>query len=341
MGKDPGVPNGYETGPVAVVNGRAVGEPRKHSNHTFYGPGYAIAHPGIFPHNPEAERWTAEEWLQFDYRGGWGTPEFEDRIEAGELDIEFPDVWDDFVDREDARLVIEENIGKLEVKRDLRVAVMENSSRIDGPFFDSARQAGQGLQFHYVVTNTNSGHNLPSGSLGAQPEIWLNVALVDPDGNNVWESGYVDSHGDMADEHSLDVLAGELPFDSQLFNLQTKFLTMNVKGTEREMYLPVNFDVDQLPLLRPPQQPVSVMNRPPFVRMEARSLPPLGSRKANYSVPAAAMSKPGKYTLSVRLRSRAEPIYFMKFVDGTDDMEQSMNEWMIDIHPSAVQFEVR
>ena len=35
--------------------------------------------------------------------------------------------------------------------------------------------------------------------LGAQPEIWLNVALVGPDGKTVWESGYVDSHGDMAD----------------------------------------------------------------------------------------------------------------------------------------------
>ena len=341
MGKVPGVPAGYETAPAAIVNGNAINPNRKHANHTFFGPGYAIAHPGIFPHNPEAERWTPQEWLEFDYRAQWGMEEFEDKVEEEEITAEFPEAWSDRDDREEAREIIDQNIAKLEVKRQLRREVMENTSKIEGPFFNSDRKAGEGMAFHYVITNTNSGHNLPSGSLGAQPEIWLNVALVDPDGERVWESGYVDSHGDMADEHSLDVLAGKLPFDSQLFNLQTKFLTTNVKGTDREMYLPVNFDVDQLPLLRPPQQPVSVMNHPPFVRMEGRSMPPLSSRKAEYSVPADVMKKPGKYTLAVRLRSRAEPIYFMKFVEGTDDMEQAMNEWMVDIHPQAVSFEVQ
>jgi len=145
----------------------------------------------------------------------------------------------------------------------------------------------------------------------------------------------------MADLHSLDVRAGKLRRDSQLFNLQTKFLTTNVKGTEREMYLPVNFDIDPLPFLRPPGQPVTVMNHPPFVRMEQRSIPPLGSRTANYRVPAAALAQPGKYRLSARLRSRAEPIYFMRFVGSTIDMEQSMNEWMLDIHPYTVEFEVK
>lgn len=341
MGKEPGVPAGYATGPAAVVNGKAINEGRKHANHTFYGPGYAIAHPGIFPHNPDAENWSAEEWLQFDYRADWGKEEFEDKVEEEELKVEFPEAWSERDDREEAREVIEANIAGLEVKRELRKDVMENTSKIEGPFFDSDRKSGEGLSFHYVITNTNSGHNLPSGSLGAQPEIWFNVALIDPDGERVWESGYVDSNGDMADEHSLDVLAGKLPFDSQLFNLQTKFLTTNVKGTDREMYLPVNFDFDQLPLLRPPQQPVTVMNHPPFVRMEGRSLPPLASRKAEYSVPASAMTKSGTYILAARLRSRAEPIYFMKFVDGTDDMEQAMNEWMVDIHPQAVEFVVK
>jgi hypothetical protein len=107
------------------------------------------------------------------------------------------------------------------------------------------------------------------------------------------------------------------------------------------MYLPVNFDIDQLPMLRPPGQPVSVMNHPPFVRMESRSLAPLGSRTASYRVPGAALAKPGKYKLAVRMRSRAEPIYFMRFVGATIDMEQAMNEWMLDIHPYTVEFEVK
>ena len=154
-------------------------------------------------------------------------------------------------------------------------------------------------------------------------------------------SGYVDSNGDMANIHSLDVLAGRIPRDTQLFNLQTMFLTQNVKGTDREMYLPVNFDVDQLPFIRPASVPTSVLNHPPGIRMEARSIPPLGKRDAKYTVPAELMTQPGKYKLAARLRSRAEPIYFMKFVKATKEMEQAMNEWMLDIHPYSVVFDVR
>ena len=107
------------------------------------------------------------------------------------------------------------------------------------------------------------------------------------------------------------------------------------------MYLPVNLDVDQIPHLRPPTQPVTVMNHPPFVRMEQRSIPPLGSRDATFKIPAKLMTAPGKYKLAVRMRSRAEPIYFMRFVGATTDMERSMNEWMLNIHASSAEFEVK
>ncbi len=345
MGKVPGKPEGYATGPAAdgMRNGKTLNPDRKRTNHSFYGPGYPIAHPGIFPHqNAEGtEEWTVERWLKFDYRAKWGSDEFEEAVESGKRKVKFPEEWADAEDRKKAWSVVEDNLKLLEQKKEQRRQVMENGSRIDGPFFAAEAKAGQALRFSYKVTNTDSGHNLPSGSLGAQPELWLNVALIGPDGKRVWESGYVDGNGDMADLHSLDVRAGKIPHDGQLFNLQTKFLTTNVKGTEREMYLPVNLDIDQLPFLRPPGQPVSVMNHPPFVRMEQRSLPPLGSRVASYTVPAEAMLKPGKYRLAVRMRSRAEPIYFMRFVGATPDMERSMNEWMLDIHPYSVDFEAK
>jgi nitrate/TMAO reductase-like tetraheme cytochrome c subunit len=344
MGKTPGKAEGYATGPVAegMTGGSQFFPKRKRTNHAFYGPGYPIAHPGIFPHNKEApEEWTIERWLKFDYRAKWGSADFERDLQQGRRKVNFPKEWADAGDRAQAWQVVESNLEKIEEKKKQRKEVMENGSRIDGPFFRSDLKSGSALRFSYKVSNTDPGHNLPSGSLGAQPEIWLNVALTDPDGRRVWESGYLDSLGDMADLHSLDVRAGRLKHDDQLFNLQTKFLTTNVKGTDREMYLPVNFDIDQLPFLRPPGQPVSVMNHPPFVRMEQRSLPPLGSRMADYTVPAAAITKPGRYKLSVRLRSRAEPIYFMRFVNATRDMEQAMNEWMLDIHPYTVEFEVK
>lgn len=508
MGKVPGVASGYETAPSAIVNGVEINPGRRHSNHAFYGPGYPIAHPGIFPHNPDAADWGMEEWLMFDYRSGWGMEEFEDEVadiadafdslqialdplgggfeaywaldavqrnvergpigfeteigrsrmleklealdglidpdaeadaldeasdalddiasaaedldadlsdpvqalvseveaiagaaDAGTMDgfddsyealvsrlmdleetpadeaaveelgdlleavraampganpglraaieavrepinIDFPYVWADPGDREDARAIVETNTDSLEAKLELRRQVMENGSHIDGPFFDGPVAVGRDLDFKYVITNTDEGHNLPSGSLGAQPEIWFNVALIDPDGVNIWESGYVDANGDFADNHSLEVAAGTIPYDSQLMNLQTKFLTTNVKGTDREMYLPVSFDIDQRPLLRPAGVPTTVLNHPPFVRMEGRSIPPLGSRDAEYSIPGELITKPGTYRLAARLRSRAEPIYFMRFVGATSDMEQSMNQWMLDIHPYTVEFAV-
>jgi hypothetical protein len=512
MGKVPGRAEGYTTAPSAIVNGVSINPNRRHSNHAFYGPGYPVAHPGTFPHNPEAERWTIQEWLKFDFRAKWGSEDFEESIEnytegfddldaaleglggniasldaletleaaiargqtafirqesleqlKGALDsletavdssalddkirelneavaglsnavqgsksatapkslnrlakaigplktsakekagtfaaayetlkilfrrtegaeneknrgdavtklavavanlrqsmpaaanaftaevlalkasmgMKFPSVWSDPGDREEAWSVVQANIESLEEKREMRRQVMENGSRIDGPFFESSPKAGSSLDFKYVVTNTDDGHNLPSGSLGAQPEIWMNVALMDPDGKNVWESGYVDSNGDFADVHSLDVAAGKIEYDKQIFNLQTKFLTTNIKGTEREMYLPVNFDIDQRPLLRPSNVPTTILNHAPFVRMEGRSIPPLGKRDAKYSIPGDHLKKKGTYKLAVRLRSRAEPIYFMRFVGATSEMEEAMNEWMLNIHPYTVEFEVK
>ncbi len=341
MGSTPGVANGYATGPAAVIAGVEINPDRKRTNHMFYGPGYPTTHPGVFPHHPEAQRWTIIEWFQFDYRAGWGTPEFEDSLPVDRMRTGFPDVWSEPDDRFDAREIIEENLAKLDRKMDYRRQVMENGSAVDGPFFRGEPRAGQGLSFHFTVTNTNNGHNLPSGSLGAQPELWLNVALTNPRGEQVWESGYVDSQGDMADLHSRDVREGRIARDGQLFNLQTMFLIQNVKGTDREMNLPINVDVDQLPFIRPPGQPVSVMNHPPGIRMEGRSIPPLGSRDAAYSVPAEAMREPGTYRLSVRLRSRAQPIYFMNFVMATDEMKRDMNRWMVDFHEYSVEFEVR
>jgi hypothetical protein len=236
---------------------------------------------------------------------------------------------------------IEQNLAKLDERDELRRQIMENGTDVDGPYIEGDPKVGNNLAFSYKIKNLNSGHNLPSGSLGAQPQLWVNVALVDPDGKNIWESGYVDSNGDMADLHSLEVAASRIKLDQQLVNFQTKFLTTNIKGTDREMYLPVNFDIDPLPFLRPPQVPTTVLNHPPLVRMENHSLPPLAQRQAKYQVPGNLISKPGKYRLAFRLRSRAEPIYFMRFVGAAKEMERRMNERMLSFKASTVELEVK
>jgi nitrate/TMAO reductase-like tetraheme cytochrome c subunit len=341
MGKVPGKPEGYSTAPSAIVGGKEINPGRKHANHRFIGPGYSIAHPGIFPHNTKAQAYSIKDWLQFDWRAGWGTAEFEDKVAKRKIKVDFPKRWADSLDREDARQIIEENFAKLDERYELRRQVMENSTKVDGPYVEGTPRVGKTLAFFYSIKNLNSGHNLPSGSLGAQPQLWVNVALVDPDGNNIWESGYVDSNGDMADLHSLDVAAGRVKTDQQLVHFQTKFLTTNVKGTDREMYLPVNFDVDPLPHLRPPQIPTTVLNHPPLVRMENHSLPPLGVKQAKYQVPGNLIRKPGKYRLAFRMRSRAEPIYFMRFVRAAKEMERRMNERMLSFKVNTVELEVK
>jgi nitrate/TMAO reductase-like tetraheme cytochrome c subunit len=341
MGKNPGKPDGYATAPSAIVGGKEINPGRRHADHRFIGPGYSIAHPGIFPHNKKAQAFSIKKWLQFNWRAGWGTTEFEDQVANGQIKVNFPDAWADPLDREEAWQVISENFAKLRERRELRQQVMENGSKVDGPYIEGDPRVGKDLAFAYKIKNINTGHNLPSGSLGAQPQLWVNVALIDPDGKNIWESGYVDADGNMADLHSLEVAAGRVEVDQQLVHFQTKFLTTNVKGTDREMYLPVNFDIDPLPILRPPQVPTTVLNHPPLVRMENHSLTPQGEKTASYEVPGNLIKKPGKYRLAFRMRSRAEPIYFMRFVGATKEMEQRMNEWMMDFHAYAVEFDVK
>ncbi len=340
MGAIPGKPNGYECLPVAEIAGKSFGVPKKHSNHMFWGPGYPITHPGVFPLSEKGERWSPREWLRFDWQAGWGTDEFERAISAVQSSSTFPQPWDNGDERRDARKIIDTNLKSIAIERAGSITAMENGSALQGPFMDNFGGVGQAVSFHYILHNASEGHNFPTGSLGAQPQVWLNVALVNPAGQTVWESGYLDTQGDLADLQSVDVAKGIVPRDAQLFNLQTKFLINNIKGTDRELPLPVNIDIDQIPFLRPGAVPVSVLNHPPFIRMEAHSIPPLDHRKAKYRVPGDRISIPGTYRLDVRLRSRVEPTYFMRFVGCTPDLINRMNHQILDIHPQSFYFNV-
>ena len=48
MGAVPGKPSGYEWGHIAEINNQPFGQPQQKSNHSFWGPGYSIAHPAFF-----------------------------------------------------------------------------------------------------------------------------------------------------------------------------------------------------------------------------------------------------------------------------------------------------
>ncbi|HYN22858.1 MAG TPA: multiheme c-type cytochrome [Thermoanaerobaculia bacterium] len=338
MSSNPGLDVGYAIGPAAKVNGQTVRDDRPLTDHTFVGPGYPITHPGLFPFSLEESPFSPQQWLKFDYRAEWGSEDFEKKVSSSQS---FPREWQNPADRRKAWLLVKANLARWEERKKQREKLLEIAAQLDGPFFKGRPEVGKTFSFDYKISNRNKGHNLPSGSLGAQPELWLNVSLIDPDGKRIWESGYVDSDGDVADFQSWDVQNGKIPHDDQLVSMQAKFITTNVKGTDREMYLPINLDFDQLPFIRPGGTPVSLLNHPPFARMEKRSIPPLGSRLAKYKVPGKLLTKPGTYRLAARLRARTEPIYFMKFVGATNDMIRSENYWADNIHPYAVEFEVR
>jgi len=342
MSKTPGQNVGFNIGAAAHVNGNIMRNDRPLTNHTFVGPGYPISHPGLFPFGLEESPFDPQRWLKFNYRDKWGSEEFENKVAAspGSYTDTFPPEWQNAADRKQAWQIVQENYARWIERKELRTTLMEHAAKLEGPIFGSAAAPGKDLEFSYKITNLNKGHNLPSGSLGAQPELWLNVALIDPDGERVWETGYMDEYGDVADFQAKGVREGKTPLDHQLFNMQAKFITTNVKGTDREMYLPVQFDVDQRPLIRPGGAPNSVLNHPPFVRMEKRSIPPLATREAKYHVPGEKVKKPGTYKLAVRLRGRTEPIYFMNFVGATNDMLRSENEWADNTHQSISEFEI-
>jgi nitrate/TMAO reductase-like tetraheme cytochrome c subunit len=339
MSKNPGHDAGFDIGWAAEVNGKHFNDQRPLTDHTFVGPGYPISHPGLFPQRIEETPFTPQQWLTFNYRARWGSDAFENKVAADPGSFTFPFEWQSLADRKKAWVIVQENFGRWREREQQRLKLMEGASQLDGPYFDSRLEAGKPLSFHYKLTNLNKGHNLPSGSLGAQPELWLNVALIDPEGNRVWESGYVDKYGDLADLQSREVGDLKLDHDDQLFSMQSKFLTTNLKGTDREMYLPINLDVDQDPFIRPGGAPTSILNHPPNARLEKRSIPPLGSRTAQYKIPGKLLKK-GKYRLAVRLRGRTEPIYFMEFVKATSEMERAENYWVTDTHVYAVEFDV-
>ncbi len=336
MSKDPGHDVGFDIGWVAEVNGKHFNEQRERTDHTFVGPGYPISHPGLFPFRRDESPFTPQQWLTFDYRAKWGSDEFESNVPASTT---FPAEWQNAADRRKAWAIVQENFLAWKDRERQRYKLMEGASRLDGPFFDKPPEAGKDFSFTYKLSNLNPGHNLPSGSLGAQPELWLNVVLVDPDGKRVWESGYVDSHGDLADLQSVEVGDKTIKHDNQLFSMQSKFLTTNLKGTDREMYLPINLDFDQDPFIRPGGAPTSILNHPPNARLEKRSIPPLGSRVAHNKVPGKLL-KQGTYRLGARLRGRTEPIYFMEFVFATTEMKRTENEWVTDTHAYAVAIDV-
>ena len=303
MGSEPGVPSGYATGPAARVGNRAT-RPRKRTNHMFAGPDYSIVHPGIFPHNTEAQELaTLREWLMFDHEAGWGTDAFED---AAPDDYEFPPRWVEPDDRYDAADIIRDNLDLLDEIARQRLQLLRAGYELGDVTVDRA-DAG-GIAFKVEFRNGTSGHNVPTG-FDAERVVWLHVTVTDATGRVVFESGDLDPNGDVRDSHSVYVHDGALPADDQLFTLQSRFLVNMVRGGEREQVLAVPYSPSPLPFLRPSTSSTILTGRPVTARKHRRTIPPLRSKWASYEVDGDALvGTRGPYFANIQIKAGMVPV---------------------------------
>lgn len=323
MGLSPGEASGYAFAPAAKV-GNVSTPPRKRTNHMIAGPDYSIIHPGLFPHNPNAVREehaefadelesglaTMREWLQFDYRAGWGTEHFEQTLPDG---YSFPAAWKSKARRFRAADILREQIGLLEEATLARHQVLTAGYKLGDIVLDKAGH--DGIRFRVNVYNGTDGHGVPTG-FDAERLVFLRVTVWDRNGELVFVSGDLDPNGDVRDSHSLYVHNGELPLDPQLFSLQTRFLTRNIRGGEREQIVPVPYSLDPLPYTRPETRPFTVLGRPVAARKHKQNIEVGGERWAKYHIGRSQLTCNGPYSAHVDLVAGMVPVNLVHFISS-------------------------
>ena len=313
MGKVDGVASGYRVGPAALVGGKPTPD-RKRTDHMFPGPDYSIVHPAFFPHNPLAIREedqeggdglaTMRQWLKFKYEEGWGTDAFEDDKEKVGA-AEFTEPWDDPVMRNRAREILNQQFALLKEAEMRRHAILSTGYQLGE--IEVSRASTKGISFRVKVKNGIDGHGVPTG-FDAERVVFLRVTVKDQEGTTIFQSGHLDPNGDLRDDHSVYVHNGELSRDKYLFSLQSKFITRNIRGGEREQVLAVPFSLDPLPYVRPATRPFTVLGRPLGSRKHKQNIEPNGYRWAGYEVKSAALSGKEPYTVNVKLITGMVPV---------------------------------
>ena len=311
MASVPGVASDYAVGPAARLGTRET-RPRKRTNHMFAGPDYSIVHPGLFPHNTEAQALaTLREWLTFDYKAGWGTDAFEENVPD---DYEFPPRWVEPDDRYDAADILQDNLDLLDEIGEQRLQVLQAAYGLGEIEVEEADLLG--VKFKVEFKNLTDGHGAPTG-FDAERVVWLHVAVSDGDGNVIYESGDLDPNGDVRDSHSLYVHNGELPRDEDLFSLQSTFLVRMVRGGEREQVLALNYSPSPLPFLRPSTRSTILTGAPTGARKHRKTLNPLGSAWADYEVPRDALEGTrGPYRATIRIKAGMVPVNLINEIQG-------------------------
>ena len=306
MGQVPGENKGFENGPAAVI-GKVETRHRRRSNHYFAGPDFSVLHPGLFPHNPEAVQMaTYEQWLDYDYKAGWGTDDFEDEVSD---DHPFPEFWQDQDLRYEAREIIDYQLELLAWAKDQRVQVMKAGYKVEEVVMEEANMS-HGIEFKIKLRNAVLGHNAPSGFIHERM-VFFQITVKDSQGNTVFKSGDRDPNGDLRERYSRYVRNGELSFDTQLFNLQSHFMARTFFGGERTQLRFLPFSATVRPFVRPPTSSTAIHMRPTSARTLKNSIEPGGHRWAHYYVDPDLLQPGETYTVHMKLLAQQMPAFFI------------------------------
>ncbi len=310
MGREPGIVSGYRQESAAIVGGRPT-RVRKRTDHRFVGPDYSVIHPGLFPFNERAERLaTMSEWIDFEWRAGWGTDDYEDTVG---YEVEFPDRWVEAADRYDARAILDENLERLAGMSEARRAILKRGYLLGALESDWGRDA---VEIRVEVASGTDGHNVPTG-FSAERLVWLHAVVRDVDGKVLFESGDLDPNGDLRDGHSRYVRAGMLPHDDDLFSLQSRVVLRNLREGEREEVLAVNLAPDPLPFIRPDPNPNFVNGGPAAVRLHKKAIVPGGKREHRYRIDRTVLAQGvPPYRFVVELKAGMVPVNLIAEIMG-------------------------
>ncbi|MFI4875406.1 MAG: multiheme c-type cytochrome [Blastopirellula sp. JB062] len=271
--------------------------PLRHlTDHTFAGPDYSLLPDTEFP---EKLDWMYET----DYRD-----------------------WDKLTPYQKETLVAlrKKNRRSLRIADAKRYEVLRNAAviHVDAP---PTAQVGRKTAVRVDVESIMAGHSLPTG-FTAERQVWVEITVRDPQGRVVYASGNLDKNADLRDDHSHQVLTGEIPYDRDLLNFQNKFVALSNKGTDRTVVLSVNRNVTPVNVLRPASGVSASFGRPGTFRIAKGSLPPLATRGQTYKF---SPDCPGPYHVDVRLNFRHLPPTLLDHI-GTPHLKHLLEIVVID-----------
>lgn len=165
-----------------------------------------------------------------------------------------------------------------DLQRQMSEELLKNSAEIsvNAP---ATIKVGDTLHVAVTVTNSRTGHHLPSGT-AAERQMWIAIQARDVNGNLIYQSGQLDANGDLMDQHS----ALNPNADRDLVVYRQKLFDAN--GKEVLYFFQAK-------------------------TVENNLIPLFSSKSGNYQIPVPVAAR-GPITLEVKLRFRSLPPYFLR-----------------------------